>query len=168
MGALYDYLKESQPDKVKETREEWLVAGLMHDVDYEQFTDGDYTDHGKKSVEILKKENLDLPESVYQAIKAHCYNLHPDWEPKTLMDWSLFIMDSLTGLIVATTLVLPSKKLAEVTVERIQNRFKEKAFARGSRREDIATCEDRLGIPLAKFFGINLKAMQKISDKLGL
>lgn len=148
--------------------EEWVMAGLLHDIDYEQFKDGDYSQHGEKSCEILQNEGADFPDSVYQAIKAHCFNINPAFEPKNKMDWSLFICDSLTGLIVATALVRPDKKLSSVEVKSVMKKFKEKSFAAGTRREDIKLCEEKLGIPLAEFVGISLKAMQEVSDQLGL
>ncbi len=77
-----------------------------------------------------------MPENAARAMAAHNWR-NTGVEPKSLMDWSLFCCDSLTGLIVAATLVLPSRKLADVTVERVMNRFKEKSFARGTRREDL-------------------------------
>jgi len=83
------------------------------------------------------------------------------------MDWALVAGETLTGLIVATTLVLPSKKLADVTPEMVLRRFKEKSFARGARREDIVQCE-KLGLSLEEFVAIALGAMQGIAEELGL
>jgi len=74
----------------------------------------------------------------------------------------------LTGLIVAATLVLPSKKLSDLKVENILNRFKEKSFAKGAKREIIAKCQEYLGLSLEKFTEIVLSSMQKISKDLGL
>jgi predicted hydrolase (HD superfamily) len=88
--------------------------------------------------------------------------------PITKMAKALFCLDPLTGLIVAATLVLPSKKLKDLKVENVLNRFKEKSFARGANREIIKKCEEYLGLPLEKFVEIVLKAMQEISDQLGL
>lgn len=156
--------KRFEPDK----EEEYGLAGLLHDIDYEIIDQKTYKNHGLKSIELLKKEKADLSDSVYQAIKTHCYNLNPDYKPKTKMDWALFISDSLTGLITATALVRPDKKLASVKVKSIKKKFKEKSFAAGTRREDIKLCEEKLGIPLDEFFAISLKAMQEISDELGL
>jgi predicted hydrolase (HD superfamily) len=84
------------------------------------------------------------------------------------MEWSLFICDSLTGLIVATALVRPSKKLADVKLKSLKKKFKQPSFARGTRREDIKLCEAKLGIPLDEFMQIGLDAMKEISDDLGL
>jgi len=156
--------KRFEPEK----EEEWAIAGLLHDIDYETINPKTYKNHAKKSVEILKTENADLPESVYQAILAHCYNLYPEYEPKNKMEWSLFICDSLTGLIVATTLVRPDKKLASVKVKSVMKKFKNKAFAAGTRREEIALCEEKLGIPIRDFVELSLNAMKEISADLGL
>ena len=79
-----------------------------------------------------------------------------------------FCGDSLTGLIVATVLVHPDKKLASVRVKSVIKKFKDKAFAKGTRRKDIKMCEEKLGIPLRKFVEISLKAMQEIAEELGL
>jgi len=84
------------------------------------------------------------------------------------MDWTIFCGDSLTGLIIACTLVQPDKKLSSLKLESVLKKFKDKSFARGTRREDIALCKEKLGLPLKEFVEISLKAMQKISGSLGL
>ena len=83
------------------------------------------------------------------------------------MDRALFAADPLTGLVTAAALIRPEKQLSLVTVKSLKKRFKEPSFARGARREDMATCEE-LGIPLDEFLGLGLEAMQGISDELGL
>jgi putative nucleotidyltransferase with HDIG domain len=156
--------RNGEPEK----EEEYALAGLLHDIDYETINQTTKAGHGKESVKILKKEGADLPQSVFDTILAHCYNLYPEFEPKNKMEWSLFICDSLTGLIVAVTLVRPEKKLSAVTLEHIQKKWKEKSFAAGTRREDIALCQEKLGISLSDFIALGLKAMQGISKELGL
>lgn len=155
--------KKLEPEK----EEVWAMAGLLHDLDYEVIKNPK-TEHGKKTVEILKKQNKDLPEEVYSTILAHCYNLYPEHEPKNKMEWSLFIGDSLTGLIVATALVRPDRKLNSVEVKSVVKKFKSPSFAAGTRREEIALCEEKLGIELKDFIELTLKAMQSIASDLGL
>ena len=100
-------------------QEEWGLAGLLHDIDYEVVGENQSL-HGKKSVEILKQEKADLPESVYRAIQAHCWGISNEIkEPANKMEWSIFIADSLTGLIVATALVRPDRRLASVEVKSV-------------------------------------------------
>jgi len=162
MKALADKL---EPEK----SEQYGLAGLLHDIDYETIDQETYQDHGLKSVQILKKEKADLPQSVYNAITAHNYNnLGERYKPETLIEWSLFICDSLTGLIVATALVRPSKKLEDVSLKSLEKKFKEKSFAKGTRREQIKLCREKLGISLEEFMQIALKAMKGASRELGL
>lgn len=152
-----------EPDK----EDVWGMAGLLHDMAYE--VSEPMEKHGSVGPKMLKEEGVDLPEEVYKAIRAHAHDVDDECEaPKTKMDWSLFICDSLTGLIVATALVRPDKKLSSVKVKSVMKKFKNKAFAAGTRREEIALCEEKLGIELRDFVELSLKAMQEISDQLGL
>lgn len=151
-----------------EKKDEWGMSGLLHDIDYE-LIGLEQIQHGKKSMEILKQEKVDLPASVYQAIQAHCWGISNDIaKPQNKMEWSIFIADSLTGLIVATALVRPDKKLASVEVKSVLKKFKDKDFAAGTRREDIKLCQEKLGLPLPEFIGISLSAMQAVAGELGL
>src|SRR5665811_1461709 len=85
----------------------------------------------------------------------------------SIMDRALFAADPLTGLITAAALIRPEKKLEFVKLKSLKKRYKEPSFARGARREDIATCTE-LGIPLEEFLEDGLEAMKSISGDLGL
>lgn len=148
-----------------DNEQDWATAGLMHDGDYRD--DVPVEQQGIKIAEVLKEKGMEVSEAIAHAMAAHNWD-NTGVEPESPMDWALYCCDSLTGLIVATCLVLPSRKMADVTLERVQNRFKEKNFAKGTRRDEIALCEEKLGIPLNEFMEICLKAMQSISDDLGL
>ena len=75
--------------------------------------------------------------------------------------------ETVTGLVVATALVYPDKKIAGVRVKSITKRMKERAFAASVNRETIRECE-KIGLPLDEFVGISLSAMQGIAGRLGL
>lgn len=158
-------LMRSLARKLKFDEEEWAIAGLLHDGDY--CKEVPMEKQGVQITQWAKEMDYEIPDNVAYAMAAHNWH-NTSVEPKTKMDWALFCGDSLTGLIVASALVLPSKKLADVTAENVLNRFKEKSFARGTRREDIKMCEEKLGIPLKKFIEIGLKAMQKVANELSL
>jgi putative nucleotidyltransferase with HDIG domain len=143
--------------------EKWGICGLLHDVDYEK-TKNDPNLHSKLGSEMLKK--LGFEKEICDAVLTH--NEIHGILPETKMAKALYCVDPLTGLIVAATLVLPSKKINDLKVENVLNRFKEKSFAKGANREIIKKCEDFLGLSLEKFVEIVLKAMQKISGDLGL
>jgi len=154
MRALAEYFVENE--------EKWALAGLLHDIDYEETKD-DPNFHSIKGAEFLEK--LGLEKEITEAVKTH--NEIHGILPETKMAKALYCLDPLTGLIVAATLVLPSKKLKDLTVQNILNRFKEKSFARGAKREIILKCSE-INLDLEKFVEICLKAMQKISKELGL
>ena len=146
-----------------ENAEKWGLTGLLHDIDYEKTKDRP-EDHSKIGAEMLEKLGFD--KEICQAVFTH--NEIHGVEPESLMAKALYCLDPLTGLIIASTLVLPSKKIDDLKTENVLRRFKEKAFARGAKREIIAKCQEYLNLPLEKFIEITLKAMQKISDDLGL
>jgi len=145
-----------------EDEEKWSLAGLLHDIDYEETKD-DPKAHSMVGAEILEK--LGLEKEIFEAVKTH--NEAHGILPESLLAKSLFSVDPLTGLIVAAALVIPSKKLKDLTVENVLNRFKEKSFARGAKREIILKCSE-INLSLEKFVEICLKSMQEISDQLGL
>ncbi|MDP2930211.1 MAG: HDIG domain-containing protein [bacterium] len=142
----------------------WGLAGLLHDIDMEIV---DYRANPEKqgavAAEMLEKMGVDTV--ITNAIRAH--NDATGKKAETLIEKAIFATDPLTGLIVASTLVLPGKKLADLTPENILNRFKEKSFAKGARREAIATCSE-ISLTLEEFAKIGLEAMKSISDELGL
>ncbi|MGB9847704.1 MAG: HD domain-containing protein [Minisyncoccia bacterium] len=143
--------------------DQWGMAGLLHDYDYKEMLPFPEK-HGLIAAEELEKLGLKDPE-ILHAIKAH--NEKNNTPRESLLDKAIHCTDPMTGLIVAATLVLPSKKIKDLNVEMILNRYKEKRFAAGANREIIARCSE-LGLSLEKFSEICLKAMQKISDDLGL
>ena len=146
-----------------EDEEKWALTGLLHDIDYDKVKD-DLSQHSLLGSKVL--EDLGIDKDICQAVKVH--NEAHGIPPQTLMEKALFVTDPLTGLIVAATLVLPSKKLVDLTTENVLNRFKEKAFARGANREIIKKCEELLGLKLEEFVKIGLLAMQKIGAQLAL
>ncbi len=146
-----------------EDQEKWALAGLLHDIDYEKVKE-DLSQHSLLGAEMLKELGLD--EDICQAVKVH--NEAHGIPPQTLIEKALFVADPFTGLIVAATLVLPSKKIKDLTVENVLNRFKEKSFARGADREIIIKCEELLDLKLEVFVKIGLEAMQGIDQELSL
>jgi len=154
MAAL---AKHFQQDEVR-----WALAGLLHDIDYETTKDKP-EQHSLLGAEMLQALGVDA--EIIQAVEAHNDMHHL---PRvSQMDKALFCADPITGLMVAATLVLPSKKIVELTAENVLNRFKEKGFAKGANREHIATCAD-LGLSLEEFVKISLTAMQRVAGELGL
>jgi len=149
--------------KFGEDEEIWALAGLLHDLDWE-ITKETPEKHPLLAVEILEKEGF--PKEVTEAIRKHNH-LH-GLIPETNLEKALYTCEEITGFIIAVALVMPNKKLSEVTVEKILNKFKEPSFAKGVNREIILKAEEMLGLKLEELAEIALKAMQKISEDLGL
>ncbi len=143
-----------------EDEEDWGLAGLLHDLDYDE-TAKDMARHGYRTLEMLQE--YQLPQEVLHAILAHPGHV----ERESLMDRALYCSDPVTGLIVAAALIHPEKKLAPLDVKFIMNRFKEKHFAKGANRDQIQACQE-LDLSLEEFLGISLDAMKGISGELGL
>lgn len=148
--------------KLNQDQEEWGIAGLLHDVDVE-ITNGDPYQHGPYAAGML--DGLLTPEAV-DAIVMH-NEVATGKERSTVFQHALAAGETITGLIMATALVYPDKKLASVKTKSITKRMKEKAFAASVNRNNILECE-KIGIPLQDFAEMSLLAMQGISDELGL
>jgi len=141
----------------------WGIAGLLHDLDYEE-TKEDPPEHSLKTEAILKEKGVN--QEIIDAIKAHNAEAL-GIERKTELDIALTCAECITGMAVATTLVYPDKKIASVKPKSILKRMKQKEFARNVNREHIRKCE-KLNIPLEEFADLSLKAMGTIADELGL
>jgi putative nucleotidyltransferase with HDIG domain len=136
----------------------WALAGLLHDLDYAE-TAEDFERHGVITAELLADQ---LDEEQLHAILAHAEKAPRD----SLMDKALYAADPTTGFIVAAALVRPDKSLAGVEVRSLLKRWKEKAFARGANREQMAACED-LGLSREEFLALALAAMQARAAEIG-
>lgn len=148
--------------RFNENEDEWGMAGLLHDIDVE-LTNADLSVHSQPGAEMAKK--LGASEVICHAILTH--NEAHGIACVSLMDKALFCADPLTGLITAGALVRPDKKLAGLEAKSIRKRFKEKSFAAGASREQIARCSD-IGLELDAFIELGLEAMKGVAGDLGL
>lgn len=149
--------------RLGENEELWGLAGLLHDLDVE-LTHADLSVHGLRSVELLTEKGY--PPELVEAVKMHNENAHGQKRTERFHK-ALAASETITGLIVATTLVYPDKKLASVKPSSVVKRMKEKAFAASVDREIIRECE-QIGIPLPEFAELAVGAMRGISDQIGL
>lgn len=150
--------------KFSEDESRWGLAGLLHDIDVE-ITNADLSVHTKEAVHILQSAGID--DEIIEAIRLHNEEAHPGEKRSTRFQHALAAAETLTGLIVATALVYPDKKITSVKPSSVIKRMKEKAFARGVNRDIIMECE-KAGVSLAEFVEISLAAMHKNAYELGL
>lgn len=149
--------------RLGENEELWGWAGRLHDLDFEETKD-EPARHGRESAAWLTA--LGASPDMVRAIQVHNAEAL-GLERETKLDYALTCAETITGLIVATALVQPDKKLASVKAKSVRKRMKEPAFARNVRREHILLCE-HIGLDLEEFISLSLEAMQGIADRLGL
>ncbi len=147
---------------LSEDKGKWGLAGLLHDIDYEETKD-DPKKHSLIGAEML--DELGVDREIVQAVRVH--NEEHGIPRETLMDKALYAVDPLTGLIVAAALIHPDKKISSIDTGFVMNRFGEKHFAKGANRENIKACQD-FGMDLDEFVEIGVAAMQEVSSEIGL
>jgi len=145
-----------------EDEEKWGVIGLVHDLDYEQFPE----EHCHKSEEILKEKGW--PEEYIRAVVSHGWGLCSEVEPQTELEKVLYAIDELTGLVVTTALVRPSKNVMDVKVKSVKKKWKDKRFAAGVDRSIIEKGALMLGMEVSDLIADTLSGMQEIAEEIGL
>lgn len=166
MSGLWSYFSSNRPQEVSETQQSWELVGLLHDADWEKTEDTPDQHTVLLSQEL---EKLEVEPDWADSIRTHNYeHLEGQRHPESLMEWSLYTCDHLTGIIVACALVMPEKKLATVTPERVAKKFKEKSFAKGATREEITKGLSHLNMDLETLISVVLPAMQEKSQNIGL
>lgn len=153
--------------KFGEDEEAWGIIGLLHDIDWD-LTKNESTEHCVKVKEILKKAGG--TDFLIKAIQSHGYSMKQiptlrDKKRSTRIQHCLVAAETLTGLIIASALIQPDKKLASLKLSSLKKKFKNKKFAESCDRELILECKNA-GISLDEFLEIGLTALQKISGKL--
>lgn len=132
----------------------WAMAGLLHDVDFEQYPD----QHCVKAPELLAEVNAS-PELIH-AVCSHGYGLCSDVEPQHLMEMVMFTVDELTGLIGAAARMRPSKSVMDMELSSLKKKFKDKKFAAGCSRDVIRQGAERLGWSLDEVLDKTIQAMR--------
>lgn len=132
----------------------WAMAGLLHDIDFEQWPE----QHCRKAPELLRQAGLS--EELIHAVCSHGYGLCSEVEPQHTMEKVLFATDELTGLIGAAARMRPSKSVMDMELSSLKKKFKDKKFAAGCSREVIAQGAERLGWSLDELLEKTILAMR--------
>ncbi len=145
-----------------EDEEKWGTIGLIHDLDYEQFPD----QHCKKTEEILRQNNW--PEEYIRAVISHGWGICTDVKPESELEKVLYTIDELTGLVVTTALVRPSKSVMDVKTKSVKKKWKDKRFAAGVDRSIIEKGAGMLGVELPDLINDTIMGMQEVAEDIGL
>jgi putative nucleotidyltransferase with HDIG domain len=149
--------------KFGENEDDWGITALLHDFDYERWPT--LGDHPNKGSEILRAKGY--PEWVIRAIQSHAMEI-TGVTRDSLLEKTLFACDELAGFITAASYVRPSKSVLDLEAGSVKKRMKDKAFARGVRREDLIEGAALLGIPLEEHIANVIGFMRERADELGL
>ncbi len=150
--------------RLGEDADRWGLAGLLHDLDVE-FTNADPRVHALEGAKLLEQHGVD-PEIV-EAVMLHNEEAAHGRERYKPFHHALAAGETITGLITATALVYPDKKVASVKPKSVTKRMKEKAFAASVNRDTIMECE-KLGLSLQEFVELSLQAMKNVGPEIGL
>ena len=145
-----------------EDEEKWGIIGLIHDLDYEMYPE----QHCRKTEEILRDQNW--PDDYIRAVVSHGWGICTDVEPQTEMEKILYAIDELTGLVVTTALVRPSKSLMDLKAKSVKKKWKDKRFAAGVDRTIIEKGAEMLGGELGELITDTIMGMREVADTLGL
>ena len=140
----------------------WGITALLHDFDYERYPD--LENHPIRGSEILRAQGW--PETMIRAILSH--GDHTGVKRESKLEHTLFACDELSGFITAAALVRPSKSVLDLEASSVKKRMKDKAFARGVKREDIVLGAEELGLPLDDHITNVIGFLREQADVLGL
>jgi predicted hydrolase (HD superfamily) len=145
-----------------EDEEKWGIIGLIHDLDYEQFPQ----EHCRKTEAILKENNW--PAEYIRAAISHGWGICVDVKPESELEKVLYAIDELTGLVVTTALVRPSKSVLDVKPKSVKKKWKDKRFAAGVDRSIIEKGAAMLGVEVSDLIADTIAGMQAVAEEIGL
>lgn len=156
-AAMRHYAIKYQADE-----ETWGITGLLHDFDWEIHPT--LEQHPTAGAPILRERGVS--EEIVRAILSH--GIETGVPRLSLLEKTLYACDEITGLITAVALVRPSRSLADLTANSVKKKWKDRAFAAGANREEIAQGAAELGVDLWQHVDEVILAMRSIAPELGL
>jgi predicted hydrolase (HD superfamily) len=144
------------------TVEQWGIAGLLHDLDYERFPDP--STHGAIGADELAR--LGYAAELIHAVRAHNDQLGVPRESR--LDHLVYACDELAGFLVAVALMRPSRRLADVEPVHVRKRMKDKAFARAVPREMLLAGAAELGLEFDDHVARMVRYLSVVAAEVGL
>src|SRR4051794_19804563 len=145
-----------------EDEEGWGLVALLHDFDYERWPS--LEDHPFRGSEILRDKGY--PDWVIRAILSHAD--YSGVARESTLEKTLFACDEMAGFVTAASLVRPSRSILDLEAPSVMKRMKDKAFARGVKREDLRAGAELLALPLEQHVANVIGFMREQADALGL
>ncbi len=149
------YCMEAYAEKLGKNQEKWFITGLLHDLDYEKYPDK----HPEKAIEFLKDK---VSQDVLSAIKKHALI---DEKRETEIEKYLVAIDELTGFLIAVALVMPNKSFKEIKYKSFKKKWKDKAFAKGVKREEVEKFVEEAGLEMEEHVKFILDVLSKKEEE---
>jgi len=156
-GAMRYFARQNNEDEDK-----WGIIGLIHDLDYEQYPE----EHCHKSREILMENGW--PEEYIRAVMSHGWGICTDVEPRSRLEKTLYAVDELTGFIVASALVRPTRSVMDLKAKSVKKKWKDKRFAAGVDRSIVERGAEMLGMEFTDLVTGTIMGMREVADDIGL
>lgn len=153
-----ELVMEAYAIKFGEDTEEWAIAGMLHDADYEAYPER----HPNLIVEKLQQ--LGEPK-IAHAIAAHYTKWNVSYD--TLLDKALLACDELTGFIVACCQVRPDG-ITSLETKSVVKKLKDKGFAAKVDREEVYKGTEMLGVDLNDHITFIIDVLRKNRQELGI
>lgn len=145
-----------------EDEQKWGIIGLVHDLDYEKFPE----EHCRRSPGILREAGW--PEDYIHAVASHGWGICSEVEPTERMEKALYAIDELTGLVVTSALVRPSRSVLDMEASSVKKKWKDKRFAAGVNREVIEKGAALFGMDLTELISETIAGMRTVAKEIGL
>ena len=148
--------------KYAEDAETWGLTGLLHDFDWEIHPT--LEEHPQAGAPILRQRGVS--DEVVRAVLSHAD--HTGVMRQSRMEKALYACDEITGLVTAVALVRPSHSLMDLEASSVKKKWKDRAFAAGANRDEIAKATEEFDMELWMHVGNVITAMRRIAPELGL
>ncbi len=153
-----ELVMEAYARKLGEDPEEWAIAGMLHDADYEKYPD----QHPGVIVQKLREKGED---KIANAIAAHYTKWNQPYN--TLLDKALIACDELTGFIIACTHVRP-EKINDLAPKSVVKKLKDKRFAAKVEREEVSKGIELFGVDMNEHIRFIIDVLKENKEELGI
>lgn len=153
-----ELVMEAYAKKYNENENEWAIAGLLHDADYEAFPE-------KHPAIIVERLNEMGEVKIAHAISAHYTKWNVPYD--TLLDKALLACDELTGFIVACCQVRP-EGVSTLEPKSVIKKLKDKGFAAKVERDEVYKGAELLGVDLKEHIAFIIDVLRQNKEELRL
>lgn len=153
-----ELVMEAYAEKFGEDTDQWAIAGLLHDADYEAHPD-------KHPQIIVEKLRAMGEEKIAHAISAHYTKWNVSYD--SLLDKALLACDELTGFIVACCQVRPDG-IAALETKSVIKKLKDKGFAAKVERDEVYKGVELLGVDLTEHISFIIEVLKRNREELAI